>query len=161
MLEEQVLDPLKHDRQSFSCGVAALDEYLQRLAIQQSKKGISVVRVLVDTEHASDILGYYTLSAAQVDTSQLDPQTQQKLPRYPVPCFRLGRLATHLSRRGQGIGRLLIGCAVDRCREARRQVAGYALIVDAKGEEAKRFYLHYGFIPCQDHSMTLYLPLGQ
>ncbi len=160
MLEEQLLDPKHHDRQAFTSGVGELDEYLRCFAVQQSKKGITVVRVLVDTDTPKTILGYYSLSAAQVDALQLDERTQQKLPRYPVPCFRMGRLATHLAHQGRGLGRMLLACAVERCLEARKQVAAYALVVDAKGEKAKAFYEHYGFTPCRDNPMTLYLALG-
>ena len=160
MLEEQLLDPHRHDRQSFTSGVAELDDYLHRFATQQSKKGIAVVRVLVDTDKPRTILGYYSLSAAQVDILSLDERAQQKLPRYPVPCFRLGRLATDVSQRGRGLGRILIGLAVERCLEAQKHVAAYALLVDAKGEQAKAFYAHYGFIACRDQPMTMYLPLA-
>ena len=160
MLEEQLLDPRRHDRQAFTSGVRELDEYLQRFAVQQSKKGITVVRVLIDTDTPKTILGYYSLSAAQVDAIQLDTRTQQKLPRYPVPCFRLGRLAAHSDHHGRGLGRLLLGCAVERCLEARKHVAAYALVVDAMGDPAKAVYEHYGFIPCHDNPMTLYLSLG-
>jgi GNAT superfamily N-acetyltransferase len=160
VLEEQLLDPRHHDRQAFTSGVAELDEYLHRFAAQQSKKGIAVVRVLIDTDTPKTILGYYSLSAAQIDVVQLDERTQQKLPRYPVPCFRLGRLAVHVAHRQRGLGRVLMGCAVERCLQAKKQVAAYALVVDAKGEAAKSFYKHYGFTPCRDHPMTLYLSLG-
>ena len=57
MLEEQLLDPGRHDRQAFTSGVVELDEYLQRFAVQQSKKGIAVVRVLADTGAPKIILG--------------------------------------------------------------------------------------------------------
>jgi GNAT superfamily N-acetyltransferase len=160
VLEEQLLDPRRHNRQAFTSGVHELDEYLQRFAVQQSKKGINVVRVLVDTDTPRTILGYYSLSAAQVDAIKLDESTQQKLPRYPVPCFRLGRLAVHSTHQGHGLGRALIGCAVERCLEARKLVAAYVLVVDAKGESAKTFYEHYGFTPCRNNPMTLYLSLG-
>ena len=160
MLEEQLLDPQRHDRPAFVSGVAELDQYLHRFAIQQSKKGIAVVRVLVDTDQPKTILGYYSLSAAQIDASQMDERTRQKLPRYPVPCFRLGRLATHSAHRHRGLGRLLMGCALERCLEAKKHVAAYALVVDAKGEDAKSFYEYYGFTLCGDNPMTLYLSLG-
>ena len=104
------------------------------------------------------ILGFYTLSAAQVDSAELSDADRKTLPRYPIPCFRLGRLACRTDR--PGLGELLIGCAVERCLQARKQVAAFALIVDAKSPEAKAFYEHYGFTPCVDASMTLYLPLG-
>lgn len=160
MVEEQFLDPNQHDRHAFTSGVGELDEYLQRYAVQQSKKGVAVVRVLVDTDAPSIILGYYSLSAAQIDVSKLDQSSQKKLPRYPVPCFRMGRLAAHSAHQGCGLGRILVGCAVERCLEAKKHVAAYALLVDAKGDKAKNFYEHYDFISCSDNPMTLFLPLG-
>lgn len=159
MLEDQPFDPDVHDRAGFTCGIPELDEYLYRYAAQQRRKGVSTVHVLVDSEAPSIILGYYTLSAAQVDVTELSDAERRKLPRYPVPCFRMGRLACCKERRGQGLGRLLIGCAVERCLLARKQVAAYALLVDAKDVTAKKFYEHYGFKSCTDAEMTLYLPL--
>ena len=160
MLEEQPLNPDLHDRAGFSCSVSELDDYLHRFAVQHRRKGISTVYVLVDTGEPSLILGYYTLSAAQVDIAELSDAERKKLPRYPIPCFRMGRLACRTDHRGQGLGKLLIGCAVERCLQARKQVAAFALIVDAKSPDAKAFYEHYGFRPCVDALMTLYLPLG-
>jgi predicted GNAT family N-acyltransferase len=160
VLEEQALDPALHDRAGFGCGVAELDDYLHRFAVQHSRKGVSTVHVLVDTDQPGLILGYYTLGAAQVDVLQLSDLDRKKLPRYPVPCFWMGRLACRTDQRGKGLGKLLMGCAVDRCLQARKQVAAFALIVDAKSAQAKTFYEHYGFTSCTDSPMTLYLPLA-
>lgn len=44
----------------------------------------------------------------------------------------MGRMACRADRRGEGLGKLLIACTVARCPQARRQVAAYALIVDAE-----------------------------
>jgi GNAT superfamily N-acetyltransferase len=161
VLEEQVLDPAVHDRQGFDCGVPALNEYLQRYAEQHRRKGISAAYVLVDSAAVSTVLGYYTLSAAEVDIAQLADADRRRLPRYPVPCFRMGRLACRIDQQGRGLGKLLVGCAVDRCLKVREQVAAYALIVDAKDETAKRFYQHFGFRRLMDRDLTLYLPLGR
>jgi GNAT superfamily N-acetyltransferase len=95
-----------------------------------------------------------------VDSAELRENDRKKLPRYPVPCFRLGRLAIHKDMHGQGIGKLLLACAVDRCLKARRDVAAYALIVDAKDMNARQFYEHYGFTAFAGAPMTLYLGLG-
>ncbi len=161
MLEERALDVRVHDRNGFDCGVPELDDYLKRLAEQHRRKGISTPFVLVDTATPTGILGYYCLSAAQVDAAKLRESDRKKLPRYPVPCFRLGRLAVHKDRRGQGLGKLLLACAVDRCLKARKDVAAYALIVDAKDESARRFYERYGFKTFADEHMALYLGLGR
>lgn len=119
-----------------------------------------MVRVLVDDRMPAEILGYYSLSAAQIDVNSLNEIDKKQLPRYPVPCFRMGRLACSATHQGKGIGKLLIGCAVARCIEAKKQVAAFALIVDAKNASAKNFYKHYGFKACVDSPMTLYLALG-
>jgi len=159
VLEEQFFDSKIHDRNGFHCGEPVLDEFLRKYAAQQSSKGVSSVFVLVDDSQPSKILGYYTLSAAQVDVVQLSLADQKKLPRYPIPCFRLGRLARELGSRGNGIGEVLMGLAVDRCLKAKISIGAYALLVDAKNTSAKSFYEHYGFTPCRDSPMTLYLPL--
>jgi predicted GNAT family N-acyltransferase len=141
--------------------VALLNEYLQRFAEQHRRKGIASVYVLVDSAAPATILGYYTLSAAEVDVARLADTERKKLPRFPVPCFRMGRLACRVDQRGRGLGKVLLGCAVDRCLKARTQVAAYALIVDAKDDVAKAFYEHFGFKALTDRNPTLYLPLGR
>ena len=161
MLDDRPLDPAIHDRQGFECGVPALDEYLHRFAEQHRRRGISSVFVLTDSAQPERILGYYTLSAAEVDGMRLSEAERKKLPRYPVPCFRMGRLACRSDQQGRGLGKVLLGCAVDRCLKARQQVAAYALIVDAKDDAGKAFYLHFGFKALLDAKLTLYLPLGR
>ena len=161
MLEEQALDPAVHDREGFDSGVPALNQYLQRYAEQHRRKGISSAYVLVDSAAVSIVLGYYTLSAAEVDVAQLAEADRRRLPRYPMPCFRMGRLACRIDQRARGLGKLLVGCAVDRCLKAREQVAAYALIVEAKDETARRFYEHFGFRRLMDRDLTPYLPLGR
>ncbi|MFO0729415.1 MAG: GNAT family N-acetyltransferase [Nitrospiraceae bacterium] len=160
MLEDRALDTGVHDRSGFDCGVPELNNYLKHLAEQHRRKGVSTPFVLVDTDAPNEILGYYCLSAAQIDAAALRESDRKKLPRYPVPCFRMGRLAIRKDRHGQGIGKLLLACAVDRCLKARSDVAAYALIVDAKDETARQFYEHYGFVAFSDEPMTLYLGLG-
>ena len=161
MLDDLALDTSIHDRQGFECGVQALDEYLRRFAEQHRRRGIGRVYVLTESSQPERILGYYTLSAAEVDRQRLAEVDRKSLPAYPVPCFRMGRLACRTDQRGLGFGKLLLACAVDRCLKARQQVAAYALLVDAKDDVAKAFYLHFGFKTFQDAPSTLYLPLGR
>lgn len=161
MLEEHSLDPDIRDRQGFECGAPALDEYIRRFAQQHRRHGITSVFVLTDSAQPTRIMGYYTLSAAEVDGLRLSDTDRKKLPRYPIPCFRMGRLACRSDQQGHGVGKLLLGCAVDRCLKARQQVAAYALIVDAKDSAAKAFYEHFGFTALRDSALSLYLPLGR
>lgn len=161
MLEEQRLNSKIHDCPAFDCDLPVLNEYLARFATQHRRRAISQIYVLNDSSAPSEILGYYTLSAAQVDTGQISEADRKHLPRFPVPCFRMGRFAVRKDKMGKGLGKFLIGLAVDRCLHAKEEVAAYALIVDAKNEQAESFYKHYGFSACIDQPMMLYLPLGQ
>ncbi len=161
VLEELLIETQRHNRSSFDCGVPPLNDYLHRLAAQHQKKGISTVRVLVESETPQTILGYYSLSAAHVAHEALPAETRKTLPQCPVPCFRLGRLAVDQRFRGQGLGQVLVGLAVQRCLQARQHVAAFAMLVDAKDTAAQNFCLHFGFTPCVDKPMTLYLPLGR
>lgn len=86
---------------------------------------------------------------------------RKKFPRYPVPCSCMGRLACRTDQRSLGLGKLPLGCTVDRCLKARQQVAACVLVVDAKDDRAKYFYLRFGFKTLQDAPLTLYLPLGR
>lgn len=160
MLEEQRFDSRLHNRTDFDCGTRILNEYLARYATQHRKRGIVQIYVAVDTEAPNVVLGYYTLSAAQIDTSQISPVESKKLPRFAVPSFRMGRLAVSKDRQGKKLGGQLLAMAVDRCLQAKEEVTAYALLVDAKDERAKVFYEHFGFIARTDLSLTLYLPLG-
>ncbi len=160
MLEEQLLDPRRHHRKAFRCGVEALDRFLAQQAGQNRRRGFGETFVLVDTADPTKILGYYTLAPAQVERVALQPDDAAPLPPYPVPCFRIGRLALDLSCRGQGLGSLLLALAVERCLEVRQSIGGYALLVDAKDHAAAEFYAQHGFRRLQDSPRSLYLPLG-
>jgi GNAT superfamily N-acetyltransferase len=151
---------LGHDRTAFDCGVPALNEFLHKYAVQQSQKGVTTVYLLIDSRHSADVLGFYALSAAQVEATRLSATAQKKLPRYPIPCFRMGRLACSATHQGKGLGGILLGLAVERCRQARLLVAAFALLVDAKDAQAAGFYAHFGFTALQDAPLSLYLPLG-
>jgi len=160
VFEEQQLDPTRHNRKAFCCGVPALDRFLQQQAHQNMRRGVSQTFVLVPADIPAEIAGFYCLAPAEIRLADLQPADAKPLPPYPVPCFRMGRLARDQRWQGQGTGPLLLGLAVQRCLDAKQSVGGYALIVDAKGAEAKGFYERHGFRPFQDTHLSLYLPLG-
>ncbi len=161
VLEEQRLDRKFHNCSQFDCGSSDLNEYLTRRATQDRRRSLTQIYVLVDADAPTVVLGYYTLSAAQVDAAQISEKERRRLPRYPIPCFRMGRFAVQQDIQGQGLGKKLLGCAVDRCLQARKEVAAYALIVDAKDNDAKSFYEHFGFVAFADRPLSLYLAFGK
>lgn len=160
MLVVEQLQPKRHDRDGFSCGEPALDAYLRRQAAQHHRDGISTTHVIADDSEPRVILGYYSLSAAQLLLTDLQDADRKHLPRYPVPAIRMGRLAVSLGEQGKGLGDYLVGHAVARCLALREELGVRVLVVDALHEKAARFYRAYGFREAVDHSHILYLPLG-
>ena len=154
------LKPKRHDRDRFACGEPTLDTYLRQQAAQHHRDGISTTHVLVNDAERSRILGYYSLSAAQLLLTDLQEADRKRLPSYPVPAIRMGRLAIALSAQGQGLGDFLLAHAVARCLGLREQLGVRVLLVDALHENAARFYRAYGFREATANSHTLYLPLG-
>lgn len=155
-----LLDGKLHDRSSFSCGVAALDDYLHQRAGQHQRDGIATTHVLTDDAQPARILGFCALSAAQLHLSELQPADLKRLPAYPVPAMRMGRLAVSASEQGKGYGQLLLGHVVNLALSVRQTMGVRVLIVDAKDAQAAAFYERYGFRPTTSTALSLYLPIS-
>ena len=154
----ELLDKKRHDRSKFSCGVPALDSYLQRQAAQDMEKHAAVVYVAV-IEHPA-IAGYYTLSQFSVDFVHLPESLAKRLPRYPiVPATLLGRLAIATSLRGQRLGETLLFDALHRSLLQSQHIASAGVIVDAKDDSAAAFYRRYGFNQILDAVQRFFLPM--
>jgi GNAT superfamily N-acetyltransferase len=152
------LDRGRHDRSVFSCGVPALDSYLQRQAAQDMDRHAAVVYVAVVEPPV--IAGYYTLSQFSIDLVRLPEDLAKRLPRYPVvPATLLGRLAVASALHGQGLGETLLFDALRRSLVQSAHIASAGVIVDAKDEKAAAFYERYGFSPIlgADHRLFLHM----
>ena len=157
-----VIEPLGagHDRGRFACGIPALDLYLRRQAGQDIRRRIARVFVCVEADNPKQILGFYTLSALSIETPALPPEIARRFPRYPLPAALIGRLAVAEPAQGRGIGRLLLMDAIQRTLRASREIAVYALVVDAKDERTGAFYRRFDFRSFPDRPLRLFLPLS-
>ena len=150
-----------HDRDGFDCGSDPLNVFLKQTARQHATRGISRTFVLVE-EDASDpipILGFFSLNLCQIKSESLTAETAKKLPR-DVSGVRLGRLAIARNLQGQGLGKILLVAAMKKFVEIFNMAGGIGLFVDAKDQEAKRFYEHFGFVPLPSNELELFLPVA-
>ncbi len=108
---------------------------------------------------AGRIAGYYTLSAAEFSKAELPAAAAKRLPHYPVPAAVLGRLAVDQSYQGRGLGETLLMDAIHRTLRASEAMAVYAIIVDAKNDQAKAFYERYSFLSFVTTPRQLFLAL--
>lgn len=160
-LSIELLNSKQHDRSSFTCGVASLDDYIKTRASQELKKRVSTPYVLTDSPD-SKVLGYYCLSSYSIAMTDLEASTSKKLPRYPLlPAVLLGRLAVDTGYQGRGYGEFLLLDAMKRCLELSDRLAAVAMLVDAISQGAASFYKDYGFIEFPDDRMKLYILMAE
>ena len=154
------LDPSRHRREEFDCGVVALNDFLKNRARKEMAAGASACFVIVPEEDSGCIAGFYTLSAAVIVRTELPDSVTKKLPRYlEMPATLLGRLARDVRFKGQGIGDRLMASVLHRSVAASNEVASWAIVTDPKDEAAGKFYRTFGFQPLTEN--RLYLTMKQ
>ncbi|QIM63644.1 GCN5 family acetyltransferase [Pasteurellaceae bacterium Orientalotternb1] len=148
----------KFDRTDFRSTSEALNHYLQAQASQDIKRRVaSCFLALTSTQK---IAGYYTLASTSIPLNALPDELRKKLPRYhSIPAVLMGRLAVDQNLSGQGLGSALLIDAIQRI--LRSEIATYALVVEAKDENAIRFYQKFGFIVFSDTPNKLFYPLNR
>jgi GNAT superfamily N-acetyltransferase len=127
----------------FHCGKHPLDDFFARHALDNDRQGLGKTYVLRDGDA---VLGFYTLSMADVEAEVAGRALKVRLPRYPLPVALLGRLAVHQDSQGKGIGAGLLRDALRRVNDLADQIGCLGVIVDAKDEDAERFYAQCGFV---------------
>ena len=148
-----------HDRKSFDCGAPELNDYLKRYARQNHESGGAKTFVAVSAAAPAQVLGFYSISPGAIEFARVPANLTRKLGRYDVPVFRLGRLAIDLSVQGQGLGGDLLLAAGERALAVAAEVGGVALAIDAKDDEAARWYARFGALALLDDPRKLILPL--
>jgi GNAT superfamily N-acetyltransferase len=154
-----------HDRRGFDCGVPELNAYLTRYARQNHALGVSKTFVAVPEEPPEaagpvPVLGYYSLSAGELDHGRVPGGVTRKLPRSPLPVVRLARLAVDRRHQGAGLGGQLFLSAGERAFAVAEQAGVVALAIGAKDEDAAEWYARFGALRLLDDPLSLVLPLS-
>jgi GNAT superfamily N-acetyltransferase len=150
----------KHDRASFDCGEPALNEFVRRHARPSHDQGAAKTFLAISKSDGKTILGFYSLCPGSLEYARAPELVRKGLARHDLPVFRLARLAVNRPVQGQGMGGQLILAAGRRSLLAAAEVGGVALLIDAKGERAAKWYAFYGAVPLADAPLSLLLPLA-
>ena len=144
------------ERDSFDCGVPALNEYLRRYALQNQEKDAG--RTYVATR-GQRIVGYYTLVYGSVECDDVPEKVKKGLGKYSIPILLLARLAVSVEEKGRGLGKGLLKDALLRSLNA-ADIAGLrAVAVQAKDDAAKAFYEYFGFVASPTNPYRLFLTI--
>jgi GNAT superfamily N-acetyltransferase len=131
------------DRSRFRSGDPDLDRFFQRYAGQnQFRHHVGTTYVAIDVGH---IVGYATVAPGHIEIDELPAAARKKLPAYPLPVLRLGRLAVDESVRGQGLGKESLRFVLQLALRLADDYGCTGVLVDAKAD-AVSFYERLGFM---------------
>lgn len=132
------------DRSAFDCGRESLNTWFRRHALANHASGASRVNVICDASSGA-IVGYVTLSAAQIERAYL-PKAQQRNRPDPLPVTLLGQLAIHTSYHGQRHATSLLLFALRTALRASEVVGSIGVITHPLDDGVRGFYAKWGFV---------------
>jgi predicted N-acetyltransferase YhbS len=141
------------DTSQFDCGVPALNEYLQKFALQNHSNRSARTFVAL---RGSQVVGYYSVAMAAAERDETPERVAKGLARHPVPLALIARLAVAKTEKGRGLGKALLKDACGRVLRAANELGCRAVVVHAKDDQAKAFYEKCGFIPSPTNQRHLF-----
>lgn len=145
----------EHDLSAFDCGEPALNDWLRHRALKNESRFSRTYVVCAGNQ----VVGYFCISAGSVERGVAPGKVRRNAPDL-IPVSIIGRLAVSLDHAGKGLGADLLSDALRRIALASQSIGIGAVMVQAKDEAAKRFYLRCAeFIEYPEDSRTLFLPI--
>lgn len=160
------LDPSKHDRAAFSCGVEQVDNFFKRTANKLA--AADNLRVFVMTRGAGDIVGFYALNAHAVDYQNQPPKYARTRPGHgSIPAAYLSMIGVDTRYAGKGCGGDVLVDALTRIAKAADNIGIAAVMLDILDDgnaeliaRRKVLYEGYGFTALPSNPLRLFLPIG-
>ncbi|WP_062228390.1 GNAT family N-acetyltransferase [Aureimonas frigidaquae] len=145
----------EHDLSAFDCGELALNDWLRDRALKNDSQFSRILVVCADNR----VVGYSCISAGSVELSAAPGKVRRNAPEL-IAVSIIGRLAVSMNHAGLGLGADLLSDALRRIALASQSIGIGAVMVQAKGEAAKSFYLRCAeFLEYPEDSRTLFLPI--
>ena len=159
------LDPARHDREAFSCGIAQIDNFFRRTANKLTRAGN--LRTFVMVGPAGELIGFYDANAHAIDYAELPDRFTRNRPAHgSIPAAYISMIGVDRRFQGRGYGGdLLVDCLARLAGAA--DALGIAVVLldvfDCGDPErmAKRMalYIGYGFEPLPSNALRLFLPM--
>lgn len=145
-----------HDLSPFDCGAPNLNIWLKSRALK-NESHFSRTYVVCD---GNRVTAFYCLSAGSIDRS-LAPSKMRRTAPDSIPIAILGRLAVCQTYARRGLGADILSDALRRVANASQTIGIAAILVQARDDDAKGFYLACAeFLEFPDNSRTLFLPIA-
>ena len=144
-----------HDLYDFDCGTPILNDWLKHRALQNESR-FSRTYVVCD---GNRVAAYFCISAGAVERAAAPGKIRRNAPD-TIPVSVIGRLAVSRDYAGRGLGADILADALRRIAIASQSIGIGAVLVHAKDDQAKRFYMACAeFIEYPQDNRTLFLPI--
>ncbi len=120
-----------------------MNHWFRRHGWANHAAGISRVNVICDAA-TGRMVGYVTLSAAQIERANL-PKAHQRNKPDPLPATLLGQLAVHKDYQARGYAGSLLLFALRTALRASRDIGSWGVITHPLDDAVRKFYARYGF----------------
>lgn len=145
----------EHDVSGFDCGEPALNDWLRHRALKDESRFSRTYVVC----RGNRVVAYFCISAGAVERGAAPGKVRRNAPE-TIPVSVIGRLAVDRDHAGKGLGGDILSDALRRIALASQSIGIGAVLVHAKDDAAKRFYLRCAeFIEYPQDSRTLFLPI--
>jgi len=145
----------EHDLSSFDCGDPALNDWLRQRALKNESR-FSRTYVVCD---GNRVIAHFCISAGAVERTVAPGRIRRNAPN-AIPVSVLGRLAVDRRHAGKGLGADILYDALRRIAAASQTIGIAAVLVHAKDDAARRFYMRCAeFIEYPEGSRVLFLAI--
>lgn len=160
------LDPERHDRAAFSCGVEQVDNFFKRTANKLTQAGN--LRAFVLTSPNTELIGFYALNAHAIDYDALPAKYARARPRHGyIPACYISIIGVDEKFAGNGFGGDLLIDALERISRASDEIGIAVVVLDVLNcgnseliNKRLRLYKSYGFMPLPSNELRLFLPIA-
>jgi GNAT superfamily N-acetyltransferase len=142
-----------HDLADFDCGEPVLNDWLRQRAMKNESR-FSRTYVVCD---GNKVVAYFCIAAGSIERAAAPGKVRRNAPDI-IPISVIGRLAVSRDYAGKGLGADILSDALRRIAAASQTIGIAAVLVQAKDEAARRFYMSCAeFIEYPGESRSLFL----
>ncbi|MDZ7852770.1 MAG: hypothetical protein U5L98_09045 [Halomonas sp.] len=160
------LDPEKHDRTAFSCGVSKVDNFFRQTANRLAKA--NNLRTFVLVSSGGDVMGFYSLNAHAVDYTDLPNRFARHRPGHgSIPAAYISMIGVDRKCQGSGHGGVLLADCLARIAHVAEDLGIAVAMLDVldcgdprQVQRRQMLYQSYGFQPLPSNPLRMFMPLA-
>lgn len=156
MAEGLELLNISHRLEGFDSGVPAIDKWFQERAMQAGLSRSAMTFVL---QHDERVIAFHSLTVGAIANIEADERLKKGMGLHDIPVLILARMGVDKDFQGLGIGRALLRDAIERAFVINGNAGLRAVITHPIDENARAFYLAFGFSENRFRPHELYLML--